>query len=68
MPAQTRVESGIDVHLKRLLNYLEDQITAMVDEVEAKQRVSFGGPTKPNTQFGGAERSKLRLILKKSGN
>lgn len=66
MPAQTRVESGIDVHLKRLLNYLEDQITAMVDE--AKQRVSFGGPTKSNTQFGGAERSKLRLILKKSGN
>ena len=56
MLAQIRVQSGIAMDRKRKANILEDEIRAMVEEIEDMQHVFFGGQnsglTKPNRQLG----------------
>lgn len=43
MPAQTRVQSEITVEQKRKSNFLEGEITAMVEEIEARKQILFSG-------------------------
>lgn len=45
MLAQIKDKSGIAINQKRKANVFEDEITPMVEEIEARQHVLFGGLT-----------------------
>lgn len=42
-PAQMRVRSGTAMDQKRKANFVEDEITEMVEKTDARQHKLFGG-------------------------